>query len=272
MDKKIGFIGAGSMAESVISGIVNAEILPSEHIMATNKSNQERLDKLESDYRIRTVNDTKQMVAESDIIILATKPHDVEATIDSIKEVIKDGHMLISVSAGIPTDYISSLIGNQDIPIIRAMPNTSAAVRQSATAIAAGKYADEAHVKETENLFNTIGSTTIVKEEDMHTVTGVSGSGPAYFYYMVEAMEKAAVESGLAEETARELITQTVVGVGAMLQYSEEPASELRKKIMSPNGTTQAGIEALQHHNFEDLIIECVKTASQRSRELGDGK
>ncbi|MFC2948784.1 pyrroline-5-carboxylate reductase [Virgibacillus sediminis] len=269
MNKKIGFIGAGSMAESVIAGIVNAEILPTTNIMVTNKSNKKRLEKMEEDYNIRAISDTKRMVDACDILILATKPHDVQATISSIKEHIRSEQLVISVSAGISTDYISSLIG-QDVSVIRAMPNTSAAVRQSATAIAAGKYADETHIKEAEELFSTIGPTTVVKEEDMHTVTGISGSGPAYIYYLVEAMEKAAVESGLAEETARKLITQTVIGAGNMLKNSEESAGELRKKIMSPNGTTQAGIDTLKRHDFEKIIIECVRSARQRSMELGE--
>lgn len=268
MIKKIAFIGAGSMAEAIISGIVKAEIMKKGKIVATNKNNSERLERLEREYKIQPLMDKEEVMQGADIIILSTKPYDLKNAVASIKAYMKPNQLIISVIAGISTDHISDLIGS-DVPVVRAMPNTSASIGHSATAISAGKYALDEHLGDAEALFNTIGTTTIVKEADMHIVTGISGSGPAYIYYLVEAMEKAAIESGLDENVAMDLITQTVVGAGEMLKTSGESAAVLRKKITSPAGTTQAGVEALQKNDFQRAVIDCVRSARDRSIELG---
>ncbi|GAB3054159.1 pyrroline-5-carboxylate reductase [Virgibacillus ainsalahensis] len=268
MNKKIAFIGAGSMAEAVISGIIKAEILPSDQITVTNKSNRDRLEQIQRKYQIKATTDKEKVIQDKDIIILATKPYDLKKSMDSIKPYISSNQLIISIIAGVSTDYISTLLENV-APVARAMPNTSASIGYSATAISAGKYATEEHVKQTEALFNTIGTTAIVDEADMHTITGISGSGPAYIYYLVESMEKAAVEVGLDKETASELIVQTIVGAGEMLKTPGASAAVLREKIMSPNGTTAAGIETLEKYGFEKTIMECVKSARERSIELG---
>lgn len=266
--KKIAFIGAGSMAESIISGIVQANVLDKDDIIVTNKSNKERVERLEEKYLITSMQDKADVVKDADVIVLATKPYDLEAAVQSIKEHIIPDQLLVSVIAGISTDYIASLTG-MDIPVIRAMPNTSASIGYSATAISAGAFAKEAHIVTAQELFNTIGTTVIVEEEDMHIVTGISGSGPAYIYYLVEAMEKAAVESGLDQEIAKALITQTVRGAGEMLMKSGDSAEVLRQKITSPAGTTQAGIETLKKHDFQKTVMRCVESARDRSIELG---
>ncbi|OZU89485.1 pyrroline-5-carboxylate reductase [Virgibacillus indicus] len=268
MNKKIAFIGAGSMAEAIISGIVKSGILTKEQILVTNKSNRERLENIKSKYDVQCILDKEEVIREADIVILATKPYDLKDSVESIKEFLQPEQLVFSVIAGISTDYITALIGNNN-PVVRAMPNTSATIGYSATAISAGKYASDEHLIQAEELFATIGTTAIVDEDDMHTVTGISGSGPAYIYYLVEAMEKAALEAGFDKETAMELITQTVRGAGQMLKESGESAAVLRKKITSPAGTTEAGIETLNKYDFEKTIMECVKSASNRSVELG---
>lgn len=266
---KISFIGAGSMAESIISGILAKNVIHKKNIFVTNKNNQERLDRLQARFDVQCIPDNKEKVINgADAVILSMKPYDIEVAVESVKEYIHEDMLIISVLAGISTDYISQLIG-KPVPIVRAMPNTSAALGYSATALTAGKDALPDHIKKSEFLFQTIGTTTVVKEDDMHTVTGISGSGPAYIYYLVEAMELAAVESGLEKDVAMELITQTVVGAGEMLKHSGETADILRKKITSPKGTTEAGLKALDKHHFQETIIDCVKSARDRSIELG---
>ncbi|MBY7141547.1 pyrroline-5-carboxylate reductase [Virgibacillus sp. NKC19-3] len=268
MNKNIAFIGAGSMAEAIISGIVKAEILHKEQIIVTNKNNQERVRQLQQKYEIRSMMDKEKVVREADIIILATKPYDLKNAVETIKAYIKPNQLIISVIAGISTDHISDLIEG-DFPVVRTMPNTSATIGYSATAVTAGKFATEEHLEQAKALFQTIGTTTIVDEADMHTVTGISGSGPAYIYYFVEAMEKAAVEFGLDQDVARKLVIQTIVGAGEMLQHSGESASTLRKKITSPAGTTAAGIDTLDQYHFEEIMKQCVQSARERSIELG---
>lgn len=269
MNGKIAFIGAGNMAEAVISGIVHQGILPKEQITVTNRSNADRLEEIGNTYQVRTSMDKEQVVREADMVLLATKPYDLEEMLTSIRSYIQPHQLIISVVAGISTDFISRLIG-QETPVVRTMPNTSAAVGASATAIAAGKYAGAEHIRQVEAMFNTIGLTQVVEEADMHIVTGISGSGPAYIYYLVEAMENAAVEAGLDAETAHKLITQTVVGAGEMLKDSGEPASLLRKKITSAKGTTEAGVKSLERNDFAATIKDCVESARKRSVELGE--
>ena len=268
MNKKIAFVGAGSMAEAIISGIVKSGILKKEQILVTNKSNRDRLENIKRKYDVQCILDKEMVITEAEIVILATKPYDLKESIESIKKFIQPNQLVFSVIAGISTDYITTLIESNN-PVVRAMPNTSATIGYSATAISAGKYACEAHLREAEELFATIGTTAIVAEEDMHTITGISGSGPAYIYYLVEAMEKAALEEGLDKHTAMELITQTVRGAGQMLKETGESAEVLRKKITSPAGTTEAGIETLNKYDFEKTVMECVKSARNRSEELG---
>lgn len=268
MFKKVAFIGAGSMAEAIISGVIQTSFLQREQIYVTNKNNQERLDRLAACYQITCSQDKIEILTDADVIVLSMKPYDIKAAMNAVKAYIRPHQLLISVVAGVSTDAISALIGH-DIPIVRAMPNTSASIGYSATAIAKGKGATKNHLDKVESLFKTIGTTTIVTEDDMHTVTGISGSGPAYFYYMVEAMERAAVEFGLAPNIAKELITQTVIGAGEMLKYSGQSAATLRENITSPNGTTQAGLEILAQYNFEKMMMACIQSAKERSIELG---
>jgi pyrroline-5-carboxylate reductase len=271
MDKKVAFIGAGAMAEAIISGIIYKNILRSGQITVANKNNHERLKRLVEKYQIQSMKNKALQVNEADIIVLSTKPYDLKEAIRSVKAYIRPEQLIISVIAGISTDEITAFIG-KDNPVIRAMPNTSASIGFSATALSAGNHASLNHVNEAEKLFTGIGDTAIVDEKDMHIVTGISGSGPAYFYYMVEAMEEAAIESGLNKDTARLLITQTIIGAGEMLKKSDEPAAALRRKIMSPAGTTEAGINTLDKNNFKQIILDCVKSARNRSIELGESK
>ncbi|SFD71850.1 pyrroline-5-carboxylate reductase [Lentibacillus persicus] len=268
MIEKMAFIGAGSMAESILTGILNSGFLPKEKIYITNKSDKERLAFLENAYAIQNNNDKQATVEGADVVIVAVKPYDVEAAVSSISDCLTPNQLLISVVAGVSTDTISSFIG-KDIPVVRAMPNTSSAAGQSATAVARGPHANEQHLETALALFNTIGTATEVSESDMHAVTAISGSGPAYVYYLVEAMEKAAVDAGLDQETAQDLITQTIVGAGEMLKTSGLEPSKLRENITSPGGTTQAGVEALSKHNFQEAVERCVESARNRSIELG---
>ena len=265
---KVSFIGAGSMAESIIAGLLNKKIINKEHIYVTNKDNHDRLKNLQTRFNIYGTKDKEEVIQNADVIILSTKPYDVKEAVQSIKSYVQPDQLIISVIAGVTTESITNLFG-ENVPVIRAMPNTSATIGQSATAVTKGKYATEEHLQKAIKLFNAIGTATTVEEKDMHIVTGISGSGPAYIYYLVEAMQQAAKESGLDEHIAKELITQTVVGVGEMLKEVDEPVEVLRENITSPNGTTEAGIRTLEKHNFYNTVIACVNSARDRSIELG---
>lgn len=267
MKQKVVFIGAGSMAEAIIAGLVQAQFFPNEYIFVTNKNDRSRLEILQKKYAIQSFKD-KEVVRDADIVVLATKPVDVKEAIQSVQPYINSNQLIISVIAGLETSHIEDLFAT-NIPVIRAMPNTSASIGHSATAITAGQYATEKNIAFAEALFQTIGTTTVVQEEHMHAITSISGSGPAYFYYLVEAMVEAASELGLSRDVAKELIIQTVIGAGEMLRNTGETASDLREKITSPAGTTEAGIEALNSYNFSEAVKSCVKKAHDRSIELG---
>src|SRR5699024_10169400 len=201
------------------------------------------------------------------IIILTVKPNDIKVAVDSFKNYIHSKQLIVSVAAGVSTTDIEKQMNNE-IPVIRVMPNTSALIGYSATAISKGKFAGDEHIKLSTQLFNTIGITVVVNERDMDAVTGISGSGPAYIYYLVEAMEKVAIESGLDPQTAKLLINQTVIGAGKMLEKSGESADTLRENVTSPGGTTEAGINTLSEYNFQKAIMNGVKSAISRSIEL----
>jgi pyrroline-5-carboxylate reductase len=265
--KTIAFIGAGSMAEALIAGMTKTLYKP-EQIIVTNRSNKERLEYIQNTYHVRAETDKEKAVKEADIIILAMKPKDVVEGITSIAPAIGKHQLIISVLAGVATETIISLI-EKNVAVVRAMPNTSAAIGQSATALALGRYANDKHLAIAKDLFRTVGAVTVVSEEDLHAVTALSGSGPAYIYYMVEAMEKAAQEIGLEQSIAKDLILQTIIGAAEMLKSSEKHPSILRKEVTSPGGTTEAGIKVLEDYHYQKAMISCIKQAAKRSRELG---
>ncbi len=266
--KKIAFIGAGSMAEAIVSGIINKEFMKSEQIWVTNKDNQARLDEMKEKYGISISQDKKEVLSEANIIVLSTKPHDIKSAIKSLLPYLTKDQLIMSVVAGISTTQITQLT-NQNTPVIRAMPNTSASIGYSATAISQGEFATTNDLQIAKQLFEAIGTVNVVEEKDMHIVTAISGSGPAYLYYLTEAMEEAAIQEGLDAKTAKELITQTIIGAGNMLKTSELPVNVLRENVTSPQGTTEAGLKALEKNNFKEALIACVESATNRSKELG---
>lgn len=266
--RKISFIGAGSMSEAILSGIIRNQKVDEQHIYVTNKTNKDRLKRLEEAYGIKGCTNFVEVLQQANIIILATKPDDIEEVLKEGAPYINENQLIISVIAGISTNKIVECL-EKKVPVVRTMPNTSATIGYSATAICKGKYATDTHLAQAKSLFTSIGTVSVVDEEDMHIVTGISGSGPAYIYYFVEAMEKVAKEEGLDEQIANELITQTIIGAGEMLKQGRESASTLRKRVTSPNGTTEAGIKTLEKYNFQEAIVQCVKSATNRSKELG---
>ncbi|HDR7796718.1 pyrroline-5-carboxylate reductase ProI [Bacillus tropicus] len=266
--QNISFLGAGSIAEAIIGGLLHANVVKGEQITVSNRSNETRLQELHKKYGVKGTHNKKELLTDTNILFLAMKPKDVAEALTPFKEYIHHNLLIISLLAGVSTHSIRNLL-EKDIPIIRAMPNTSAAILKSATAISPSKHATKEHIQTAIALFETIGLVSVVEEEDMHAVTALSGSGPAYIYYVVEAMEEAAKKIGLKEDVAKSLILQTMIGAAEMLKASEKHPSILRKEITSPGGTTEAGIEVLQEHKFQQALISCITQAAQRSHNLG---
>ncbi|WP_404403648.1 pyrroline-5-carboxylate reductase [Jeotgalibacillus malaysiensis] len=259
---KIVFIGAGSMAEAMIKGIKNAKAFRQDDLWVTNKNDKERLLLLTETYEINSSYDTRNLLKDADVIILAVKPKDASDALQTIQPYM-NGQLLISVLAGLSIGFIERIIGQA--PIARAMPNTSAMIGQSATGLAFNDHIFDLQRSLATSIFSAIGSVTHVEESHLDLVTGLSGSGPAYIYYIVEAMEKAAAELG---EDAMPFIIQTLKGAAHMLETSDRTPEELRKAITSEGGTTEAGIAQLEYHHVKDAFAECIKEATDHSERL----
>lgn len=237
-------------------------------ISVTNRDDRFRLDELVYNFGVVANAEHKyRSIADADILILAMKPKDVAQALQEIRDYTSENQLFISVVAGISTDFISAQLGHH-APVIRCMPNTSAVVGKSATGIAAGKSAQSVHLEMAKQIFESIGKVIVTDENKMDAITGVSGSGPAYVYLLVEAMVKGAQAVGLTYDEARELVLQTVIGAATMLVETNEDPAVLRRQVTSPNGTTQAGLEVLAAYNFDQAIERCIERASERSAEL----
>jgi pyrroline-5-carboxylate reductase len=266
--KKIVIMGAGSIAEALISGMLANEFINSSHIWVTNRNDQSRLSFLQEKYQISSTYDMEKLLLGCEMVILAMKPKDAGLAMLRLGPYLTKSTLLVSILAGVSIQTLEDL-SDRDQAIIRAMPNTSATIGKSATALAYNKNATPEQIKQAENMFKTIGLTKMIEEEQLDAVTGLSGSGPAYFYYLVEALEKSATEIGLDQCLAKELIVQTLLGTAEMLKQSKKTARELRREVTSPGGTTEAGIQILEKNQVQEAFIQCIKTATSQSQKLG---
>lgn len=264
--QNILFIGAGSMAEAMIHGFTAQQVLTPANIIVTNKQNKDRLTTLQATYGVTPTYELAQAVQKSDLVILAMKPKDVAASLADIAPHIPADTPVLSIVAGYAIDAIVHMIGNR--PVARIMPNTSAQIGMSTTGVAFNDVSDESFKVDVHTLLKAIGSVVEVEEDQLHAVTALSGSGPAYFYYVVEAMKATGVTYGLSDDIVEKLVVETMAGASEMLKRAGEPPEVLRKKITSPGGTTAAGIEALAQFNVKDAFTTCVAQAEAKSREL----
>lgn len=268
MMESIGFLGAGSMAEAIIKGIVQAGVTLPENIHVTNRRSTDRLEALHSTYGVHIHPGDVGPIAQSSVVVVAPKPKDAQVAIEQLRATVRPQTIVVSVMAGVSTRAIERWFGIP-VPIVRAMPNTSSAVREGMTAIAPGQFADGNQLDCVATIFRAIGDVAIVDEDQMDAVTAVSGSGPAYVYRMVEHLISAGIAEGLSEEVATQLAISTIVGAGAMLRKTGQRPDILRNQVTSPNGTTMAGLDALEREGFGRVIREAVRAAAHRSAELG---
>jgi pyrroline-5-carboxylate reductase len=265
MESKIVFIGAGNMAEAIVSGIVTAKFCAPEKIIMTDVR-PERLADLEKEYEVSTTTDNS-VVKNAEIVLLAVKPQVMADVLKGIAPVLRKETLVISIAAGIPTAKIEAALGGSR-RVVRVMPNTPALVGQGASALAAGAYAEKADLEVAETILGCVGLTVRVEEKDIDAVTALSGSGPAYVFYLLEGMLAAAEQMGLSPETARKLALKTVQGSAQLMEDSGEPADVLRAKVTSKGGTTAAAIQVMEDSGVKDAIIQALKAAKARSEEL----
>lgn len=257
------------MAEGMIAGIVRSGQMPLGQIYATNRQNQLRLNELTKQYGIQTAAMDSFPFEEMDMLILAMKPKDAEAALESLKSRIQPHQLIMSVLAGVKLSYIEDML-HEGQPVIRVMPNTSSTIGASATALSAGRYVKNDHMSISQALLSEMGEVYTIQEEQMDIFTGIAGSGPAYFYFLMERIEEAGEEAGLSKELSRQIGAQTLLGAAKMLQETEENPSVLREKITSPNGTTAAGLNALDDFGGGEAIKQAVKHAANRSKEISN--
>lgn len=267
--QKVVFIGAGSMAEALIQGWISKSVFPSSNIGVSNRSNIDRLNKLKEKYHVLPIVNKEELM-NADLIVLAMKPKDIHNALSSISKYIRKDAAILSVVAGISISTIEELLGAR--PVARVMPNTSATIGMSASGISFNNQVSNSQKQLFMQMLEAIGIVIEVEEDQLHAVTALSGSGPAYIYYLLEAWEKIGTEFGLSQEVVRKLMVQTMAGCAAMIEQVKEEPYELRKKVTSPGGTTEAGINALENYHFKEAIYECIKSAEARSRELAEGK
>ena len=265
--EKVVFVGAGSMAEAIIGGIVERGTIQPQNIFVMNKSDEDRLTSLKNTYGVSIVCMEREALEIADLVVLATKPKDIEQAMADILPLLNKDAAVLSVIAGVSISTIENGLGKR--PIARSMPNTSATIGKSATGIAMNAAVDDNMRRQLLELFEAIGLVKEVAEDDLHAVTALSGSGPAYVYYMAEALEEAAMDKGLTKDVARSLIIQTLEGAAAMMKETGMEPAELRENVTSPGGTTAAGLQALEKGFFKEIIAECIDKATARSRELG---
>ena len=264
---KVGFIGAGNMATSIIGGLLE-QGLPVENIRASDPST-EALDRLKNLAPIAVGQDNRAVVTDADIVVLAVKPQAMAEVTDSIRETLTaERATALSIAAGITVSSLERSLG-ESTSIVRCMPNTPALLRSGATAMFANGAASPAQREMAEAILAAVGTVCWVdKESDLDTVTALSGSGPAYFFLMLEAMADAAERMGLDAKLARPLAAQTALGAARMAVESGEDVAELRRRVTSPGGTTQAALNYFDEAGFRDMVDAAMSAAAERSREL----
>ncbi|MGD8834871.1 MAG: pyrroline-5-carboxylate reductase [Desulfobacteraceae bacterium] len=268
-NKTIGFIGAGNMAETLLGGLINSKQSKAENIRCSDVR-KSRLDELEKQYGIQTTTDNIALVKASEIIIYAVKPQIIADVFKETAGTLDMSKLIISIAAGVPMAAIESYF-NKDLRLIRSMPNVCVAVNEGATAIAAGAHAKTEDVDVAMAIFNSVGRCIYLKENHLlDAVTGLSGSGPAYIFMIVDALSDAGVKMGLSREDARELSSQTVLGAAKMLLETNIHPGQLKDMVTSPGGTTIAGLHTLEKGGIRTALIDGVEAATLRSKELGD--
>jgi pyrroline-5-carboxylate reductase len=264
----IGFIGAGNMAEALIRGLVQGGHVPAAQIFASGPR-RERMDELASHYGIVTTTDNREVAKKAEILVLAVKPQILEKVARELVPEVHTGGLVISVAAGIDTAQLESLF--PATRIVRSMPNTPAQVRAGATAICAGQHATEQDLALAKQLFDAVGITVALDESQLDAVTGLSGSGPAYIFLILEALADAGVKVGLSRRNAQRLAAQTVMGSAKLLLDTDEHPGKLKDMVTSPGGTAIAGLHTLEEGGLRTTLINAVETATKRAKELGRG-
>jgi pyrroline-5-carboxylate reductase len=266
--KVVGIIGAGNMGEVLIRGLIQSGKVAKKEIIASDLS-PDRLIHISKTYGIRTTASNVELVENASIIIIAVKPQNIDDLLDELSHSSHEGHLFISIAAGITTEKLAGKMHHKS-GIIRVMPNAPASVLAGIAALCPGRNISPDDMQRAVSIFECVGRTVIIKNEMlMDVVTGLSGSGPAFVFLMIESLSDAGVQLGISRRESSILSAQTVYGAAKMLLETGRHPSELKDIVATPGGTTFAGLKMLEKGNFRSTVMDAVEAATARSRELG---
>ena len=264
---RLAVLGTGKMGEALLSGLLRVGTPAGDIVITTRRP--ERGEQLAATYAVSVVSNA-EAVAAAEVLLLAVKPQDMAALLDEIAASVGLHQLVVSMAAGIPTSFIEKRLAS-GVPVVRVMSNTPVLVDEAMSAISAGAHAVEEHLARVEELLGHVGRTIRVPEDQQDAVTALSGSGPAYFFFLVEAMTDAGILLGLPRQVAADLLVQTALGAAVMLRDSGEHPVKLREAVTSPAGTTISAIRELERHGVRAALIAAIEAARDRSRELASG-
>ncbi|HVQ89519.1 MAG TPA: pyrroline-5-carboxylate reductase [Mycobacteriales bacterium] len=265
MSHRLAVLGAGKIGEALLSGLLRAGVPASDVLVTVRRP--ERGKQLADRYGVRPV-PTAEAAGTADVLLVCVKPQDIDTLVDELAPHVGPGTLVVSLAAGIPTSYFEKRLA-PGVPVIRVMTNTPVLVDEAMSAISPGSHAEERHLVVTEELLRAVGKVIRVPEEQQDAVTALSGSGPAYFYFLVEAMIDAGILLGLPRAVAADLLVQTALGAAVMLRDTGEHPVKLREAVTSPAGTTINAIRELEIHAVRAALLAAIEAARDRSRELG---
>lgn len=265
-NQKLAVVGIGNMGTALLRGILKAGLLPPENITITSRS-ADRRDAIANELKVNATADNSQAVAGADIVLICIKPQGITDVANEVRSSCTSGTLVISILAGVTTEHLAKLFG-EEIPTIRSMPNIPSMVDCGATAITAGARATAQHMELATAVFDAVGDVVEVTESQMDAVTGLSGSGPAYIYMIIEALTDGGVMMGLPREVALKLATQTVMGSARLVKETNLHPAILRDQVTTPGGTAIAAIHDLESHGLRPMLISAVVTATEVSRNL----
>jgi pyrroline-5-carboxylate reductase len=260
----LAILGAGVMGETVLSGLLRAG-WHSDQIVATDRRLERQLE-LTTRYGIKMLENT-EAVAEAETVILVVKPQDMNDLLNEISQSIKPGALVVSLAAGVDTAFIESRLP-EGVAVVRVMPNTPAQVDEGMAAISPGSHSNQDHLDRVTQILSATGRVITVPERYQDAVTAISGTGPAYLFFVVEAMIEAGVHLGLPRDTATELVVQTMLGSAKLLRETGEHPTVLRERVTSPGGTTAAAVRELEDHKVRAAFLRAMEAARDRSRDL----
>lgn len=268
MTKKIGFIGAGTMGSAIIEGLLDTAFVNHQEVFAS-EIDKNKAKEIHEKLHIKVFTDNNDLANICDVIVLCVKPYFIKDVIEQIKDNITEKKIILSIAAGVKTQTIEEII-DKNIEVIRVMPNTPASIKQGMSVISKGKYATENTAKYALELFSKVGESIEVEESLIDAVTGISGSGPAFIYLIIEAMAQGGIELGLDKDKAIKLACQTAIGGANMiLKYNEKSPEQLRKEVATPGGSTERGLITMEEEKIFEKLIKTVKDTAKRAEELG---